>query len=57
MFCIYDLIPKCSLVNVFKIHNFLYWGSISAVLNFSLLFITHHGHVTQEQTGNNIKQF
>jgi len=39
------------IVNVFQIHYFLYWGSISGVLNYSILFITNYGSVTQKETG------
>lgn len=46
------LIEMTSLANVFRVHYFLYWGSISAVLNFSVLFILKHGDVGQDQTGD-----
>lgn len=41
-----------NLTNVFRVHYFLYWGSISAVLNFSILFISNHAGVGQDQTGD-----
>ena len=40
-----------NLTTLFRIHYFLYWGSISAVLNFGVLFITKYGEVTPDQTG------
>ena len=40
-----------NLTTLFKIHYFLYWGSISAVLNFTVLIITKYGEVSQDQTG------
>lgn len=40
-----------NLTTLFKIHYILNWGSISAVLNFSVLIITKYGEVSQDQTG------
>ena len=42
---------KLNIINVFRIHYFLYWGSISAVLNYNVLFITEHAGVGQKETG------